>query len=43
MVLNRGHFERLAGMLGLSADVIGRWDWDRHAERLMYRLRRETP
>lgn len=40
MVVNRDHFFRLAGMLGFVGDVIGRWDWNRHAERLMIRFRR---
>lgn len=38
MVVNRDHFFRLAGMLGFVGDVIGRWDWNRHAERLMIRF-----
>jgi SAM-dependent methyltransferase len=40
MVVNRDHFLRLADMLGLSADVIGRWDWNPRAERLMFLFRR---
>ncbi len=40
MVVNRGHFQRLAAMLGLEASVIGRWQWNPHAERLMYVLRK---
>jgi SAM-dependent methyltransferase len=39
MVVNRDHFFRLADMLGFTGDVIGRWDWNRHAERLMIRFR----
>ena len=41
MVVNRDHFFRLADMLGFTGDVIGRWDWNRHAERLMIRFRKE--
>lgn len=40
MVLNREHFLKLAGMLGYGAEVIGRWPWNRHAERFMFQLRR---
>lgn len=40
MVLNRDHFERLAGIVGLSGDVIGSWAWNPHATRFMYVLRR---
>ncbi len=39
MVVNRDHFLRLAAMLGYTADVIGRWPWNRHAERFMFKLR----
>jgi SAM-dependent methyltransferase len=39
MVVNREHFFRLADMLGFTGDVIGRWEWNRHAERLMIRFR----
>ena len=39
MVVNRDHFLRLAGMLGLAAEVVGRWPWNPHAERLMLLLR----
>jgi SAM-dependent methyltransferase len=38
MIVNRQHFERLAVMLGYDCHVIGRWPWNRHAERLMYVL-----
>lgn len=40
MVLNRDHFERLAGIVGLSGDVIGSWAWNPHATRFMYVFRR---
>jgi SAM-dependent methyltransferase len=40
MVVNRDHFLRLAGMLGLVADEIGRWQWNPRAERFMFLLRR---
>jgi SAM-dependent methyltransferase len=40
MVVNRDHFLRLAGMLGFAGEVIGRWEWNRHAERLMILFRR---
>lgn len=39
MVLNREYFLKLAGMLGYTAEVIGRWPWNRHAERFMFQLR----
>ncbi|MFO0851159.1 MAG: class I SAM-dependent methyltransferase [Gemmataceae bacterium] len=40
MVVNRDHFLRLAGMLGLAGEVIGTFPWNPHAERLMIRFRR---
>ena len=40
MVLNRDHFFRLAAMVGFSGEVIGRWDWNAHAERIMVRFRK---
>ncbi len=40
MVVNRDHFLRLAGMLGLAAEVVGRWDWNPRSERLMFLFRR---
>ena len=40
MVVNRDHFLRLAGMLGLAADVVGRWQWNPRAERLMFLFRK---
>ncbi len=40
MVLNREHFFRIAGILGFAPEVIGRWPWNPHAERLMLLLRR---
>lgn len=42
MVVNREYFLRFVHMLGLQAEVIGRWPWNPHAERLMYRLRRPS-
>ena len=39
MVVNAAHFLRLAGALGLTATVVGRWPWGAHAERLMMTLR----
>ncbi len=39
MVVNPGHFLKLAEALGLTATVIGRWPWNPHAERLMLTLR----
>jgi SAM-dependent methyltransferase len=38
MIVNRQHFERLASMIGFRGQVVGRWLWNRHAERLMYKL-----
>jgi SAM-dependent methyltransferase len=38
MVVNRDHFMRLAASLGYLGDVIGRWEWNPHAERLMMRF-----
>ena len=42
MVVNADHFEAIAKVVGFSAQVIGRWPWNPHAERLMYILRREA-
>jgi SAM-dependent methyltransferase len=39
MVVNKDHFLRLAAMLGYTAEVLGRWPWNRHAERFMFKLR----
>lgn len=39
MVLNKDYFLKLARMLGYEAEVIGRWPWNRHAERFMFQLR----
>jgi SAM-dependent methyltransferase len=36
MVVNRDHFLRLADMLGLTFDVVGRWTWNSQAERFMF-------
>lgn len=41
MIVNRTHFERLAGAVGLSADPIGTWEWNCHATRVMYVLSRK--
>lgn len=43
MVVNRDHFLRLAGMLGLAGEVIGTFPWNPHAERLMVRFHRPHP
>jgi SAM-dependent methyltransferase len=40
MVVNREHFFRLAGMVGLAGEVIGTFPWNPYAERLMIRFRR---
>ncbi len=42
MVVNREHFLKLAKMLGYTAEVVGRWPWNRHAERFMFQLRQTT-
>ncbi len=39
MVLNKDYFLKLARMLGYESEVFGRWPWNRHAERFMFRLR----
>lgn len=39
MVLNKDYFLKLARMLGYEGEVIGRWPWNRHAERFMFQLR----
>lgn len=39
MVLNKEYFLKLARMLGYEATVIGRWPWNRHAERFMFQFR----
>lgn len=41
MIVNRDHFLRIADMLDLSTEVIGRWPWNPHAERLMLLFRRK--
>jgi SAM-dependent methyltransferase len=41
MVVNRDHFLRLAGMLGLTAEGVGRWPWNPRAERLMFLFRKQ--
>jgi hypothetical protein len=40
MIVNRDHFLRLADMLGLAAEEVGRWPWNPQAERIMYLFRR---
>ena len=40
MTVNRDHFLALAKLVGLTGEVIGRWPWNPHAERLMVRFRR---
>lgn len=40
MVVNRDHFLRLADMLGLEVEEIGRWQWNPRAERFMFLFRR---
>ncbi len=40
MVVNRDHFLRLAAMLGLAAEEVGRWPWNPRAERFMFLFRR---
>jgi SAM-dependent methyltransferase len=39
MVVNRDHFLRLADMLGLVAEAVGRWQWNPRAERFMFLFR----
>ena len=38
--VNRNHFLALAMLVGLEGEVIGRWPWNPHAERLMVRFRK---
>ena len=40
MILNQEHFFRIVGALGFAPEIIGRWPWNPHAERLMLVLRR---
>ncbi len=40
MWVNWEHFARLAGAVSFQAEVVGRFPWGAHAERLMFRLSR---
>ena len=42
MVVNEERFLELANMLGYRAEIIGRWPWNRHAERFMFELRQRN-
>lgn len=40
MIVNREHFLRLAALAGFRASELGRWNWNPHAERIMFRFDR---